>query len=645
MGTVYNSLTAEQKIKVDSLIELPPNKIKSDSRRVDLTDQIFGDWKVVEYAGHKKWICICSCGEIKKVLGVELRAGRSRSCGHGLSKECLIGMTFGYWEVIDKVDSSHYLCRCHCGCPNLTEKSISTFDLVYGKTKSCGYNTTRRESIVGNKYNHWTVLRYIGNGIYECQCDCENHTIGVARRSDLLAGRTKSCGHDTNKLVDLTGKTFGNWKVLRHVGYGKWLCQCLCEAKTEKVLGHTELINGETTSCGCKHSETLRQTMLERYGDPSTSHIGNPRTPEQLQMIDDADSLKSAIQSNFDHKPTIYELESLLGCKYTYIIKLIHKFNLEDCMTIYNNYSHYEDEICSYIESLGITDIIRGDRKVLSGQELDILIPSKQFAVEFNGVYWHSSIYKDKYYHQNKSILGFQKRIHILHIFEHEWLDPRKQKILKGILRNNLSNNKTILYARNCTVKHIDNKTCTEFLDKTHLQGAVTSEIRLGLFDKSSNLMGVMTFGRPRFSSEYEYELIRLAWLPDVNVVGGSEKLFKAFIKEYNPSSIMSYCDIGKFSGNVYLKLGFKPADSKEFITSPNYNWVDLSATKVVSRYKAQKHKLIEAGLGTELDTESEIMESLGYLKVYDSGNAKFVWKADKSDKSIVNKESLNESN
>ena len=53
--------------------------------------------------------------------------------------------------------------------------------------------------------------------------------------------------------VDLTGKTFGKWKVLRFVEKRKrtcyWLCRCQCG--TEKLVSGATLIRGTSKSCGC----------------------------------------------------------------------------------------------------------------------------------------------------------------------------------------------------------------------------------------------------------------------------------------------------------------------------------------------------------------------------------------------------------
>ena len=118
---------------------------------------------------------------------------------------------------------------------------------------------------------------------------------------------------------------------------------------------------------------------------------------------------------------------------------------------------------------------------------------------------------------------------------------------------------------------------------------------------------------------------MRLAFKNDIKVIGGSEKLFKYFIKHNNPNNIISYCDISKFNGDVYLRLGFKTSISD--VTPPNYMWINSENKMAFPRYKTMKHKLIQQGLGTKEDTENSIMEGLGYKKMYDCGNLRFTWR------------------
>lgn len=55
---------------------------------MDLVGQQFGEWTVIgkdpeSYRGHSRWMCRCSCGTERVVLGNNLKRGLSRSCGHG----------------------------------------------------------------------------------------------------------------------------------------------------------------------------------------------------------------------------------------------------------------------------------------------------------------------------------------------------------------------------------------------------------------------------------------------------------------------------------------------------------------------------------------------------------------------------------
>ncbi len=55
-------------------------------RLVDMSGKTFGEWTVVEKAGNKPrgaaiWLCKCSCGTERAVVGGDLRNGKSISCG------------------------------------------------------------------------------------------------------------------------------------------------------------------------------------------------------------------------------------------------------------------------------------------------------------------------------------------------------------------------------------------------------------------------------------------------------------------------------------------------------------------------------------------------------------------------------------
>lgn len=74
-------------------------------------------------------------------------------------------------------------------------------------------------------------------------------------------------------FVDLTGRTFGRWTVLRRApdycppskpkgGYPRWWCRCECG--TEKIVKAGPLSSGQSQSCGCYNLEVRRRVCIER---------------------------------------------------------------------------------------------------------------------------------------------------------------------------------------------------------------------------------------------------------------------------------------------------------------------------------------------------------------------------------------------
>ena len=533
----------------------------------------FNEWTVLEYVGKSKWLCQCSCGTTREIQGTHLKIGRTKNCGHNATnkKLDLTGMDFGEWHVISQASpgpnsETRWLCQCSCG----VQKVVTSYALRNGTSTSCGHNTTGLHDITGETFNEWTVLK----------------------RSD-----TKTNGGST-----------------------KWVCQCSCGTIAE--VGYYQLIKGLSKSCGCKANEVRKKTTLEKYGVSYAAQIGTIRTEDQLKAISDKQNFESFLDkcdTEYSRKLTCSEIGLLLGIDKATVLGHVKKFGLADRILIGSTYkSQYEDELNELFPCNS-----RSNRKVLKGYELDLYYPEQKVAIEFNGTYWHSSIKKDKYYHQRKTILAGKQGIHLIHIFEYEWLDiTQKEKIINLINFYLNHSNMRVIGARKCEIRLVPAGECREFLNKYHLQNFVSAQIYIGCY-YNSELLGVMTFGTPRFDKSFHYELLRLCWKPGIVVTGGSERLLSYFKERFNPKSIVTYCNIAKFNGNSYTKLGFK-LDS---VSEPNYNWVQPIKNIVLPRYQTMKHKLIEKNLGTPDQTESEIMESLGYLKIYDCGNLRFVWR------------------
>jgi hypothetical protein len=283
--------------------------------------------------------------------------------------------------------------------------------------------------------------------------------------------------------------------------------------------------------------------------------------------------------------------------------------------------SYTEQDIVNYVRSIVKCSIDTNNRVLISPKELDLYIPDKKIAVEYNGNFWHSSaIAKNaKKIHVDKTNECAEKGIQLIHIFEDEW--KFKQSIVKARLKHIITNDMKRIYARKCVVKEIDTKTKGTFLDKYHLQGNDKSKIRLGLFYKS-RIVAVMTFCKARFSKKYEWELSRYSTVANFTIVGGAGKLLKYFERNYKPTSLVTYADRRWSTGNLYSKLGFTFSHN----SNPNYFYVKKpSYMKRESRNNYQKHKLSK--LLDKFDpalTEVQNMANNNYYQLFDSGNMVF---------------------
>lgn len=282
--------------------------------------------------------------------------------------------------------------------------------------------------------------------------------------------------------------------------------------------------------------------------------------------------------------------------------------------------SYLEKQIVEYIKSIYNGEVIENDRQLINPLELDIVIPEKKLAIEFNGDYWHSEKAGiDINYHLNKTEMCEKLGYQLIHIFEHEWLNPIKQNILKEKLKYLLGIDQYIIYARKCVVKKINTKEKNKFLNENHIQGEDKSKIKLGLF-YDNQLVSLMTFIKPRFNRNYQWELSRFASLNGYRIIGGASKLLKYFERIYKPKSLITYADRRFSKGNLYNKLGFTLLSK----TSPNYFYV--KGDELLTRYQCQKHKLQKV-LGDKFDkslSETENMNKNGFIKIYDCGNYVF---------------------
>ena len=293
------------------------------------------------------------------------------------------------------------------------------------------------------------------------------------------------------------------------------------------------------------------------------------------------------------------------------------------CNPIHKNISGLEITLLNFIKDKYDGDIIINSKDIINPYELDIYLPELNLAFEFNGLYWHSELYKPNNYHKLKTNLCNKKGIQLIHVWEDDWI--YKKDIIKSLIINKIGKTQNKIFARKCEIKEItDNQLIRKFLEENHVQGFVGSTVKIGLF-YNSDLVSLMTFGKLRLplnskSNDGEYEMLRFCNKLNTSIIGGASKLFKYFIRNYKPKKIISYADKSYSNGNLYRILNFNITHN----TDSNYYYI-IDGIRY-HRFNFRKNILIKMGYDDK-KTEHEIMLERKIYRIYNSGNYKFEYK------------------
>lgn len=501
----------------------------------------------------------------------------------------------------------------------LVKKDKEIFEIVkknYGETISEKiYNTVYDKKYVC-VYGRKKKFRSITSGYGFCgkanQCDCARISV-----SESVSASKKNLSQDeilkiNEKRMRTNLKKYG----VKNAGQTKKAITRHRLFYEDKELVNESVKKSKITKLK-KHGDEkynnprqIRKTLKEKY---SLEYISEKYNNSSFLILGDKERLQELyhttspeqIAEDFNvHVQTVYRYLNQHGLR--------EKYKSEE-----------ENQVKNFVRSLG-SDIIENSRKVLpSGKEVDIFIPEKNIAIEYNGVYWHHEQvpHIDRHYHFDKFKESEREGIRLITIFSSDW--KQKQNIVKSLLKTKLGVQSECIYARNTEVKNVSTKKARAFLNNNHLQGYCPSTHRLGLYHKEK-LVALMTFSRPRSGigkkRENAYELVRFCSVG--RVIGAASKLLKAFIKVHKPKEIISYSNNEISDGGLYKTLGF--VLEKEH--TPSYWYVHPKKEVRLHRYNYAKYKLVERGEDPDL-TEAQIMQKNGYLRIWDCG--KRTWRLD----------------
>lgn len=386
------------------------------------------------------------------------------------------------------------------------------------------------------------------------------------------------------------------------------------QAETIRQKLHDKAVANEGSRIAC---------VQQRYGNEYTNIAQVPEIKKKISETVRSKACQAKIQASTSRKfGTPYAMQSAEGlARYSKSIQakygvpyyvmstecrekagqIISKLNRDFGQLLAKNGIHYSFEY------------------KIETNSYDLYLPSFNTLIEINPTYTHNTEGNhwgkvvDKDYHMNKTKLARDHGFRCINVWD--WDDWNQ--IVKLLLP------KTRIHGRSCKIHEITAKLANEFESQHHLQGGVRGQkVCLGLY--YDELVGVMTFGHPRYNSQYEWELLRLCYDSRYVITGGSEKLWKGFLRDYHPQSVISYCDLAKFSGHVYTHLGM----SLDRVNTPNKIW-SKGSDCITNNLLLQRgyDQLFHTNYGKGTSNE-QLMLNNGWLPVYDCGQAVYTYTA-----------------
>lgn len=109
-----------------------------------------------------------------------------------------------------------------------------------------------------------------------------------------------------------------------------------------------------------------------------------------------------------------------------------------------------ERELRDFVKSLlPDEEIETNDRKTIAPFELDVYVPSRKVAFEFDGLYWHTEkTTPSKRYHLEKTEACEKAGIRLVHVFDSEW--NGKRKLAESLAAEALGTGLAEIQARDC---------------------------------------------------------------------------------------------------------------------------------------------------------------------------------------------------
>jgi hypothetical protein len=381
--------------------------------------------------------------------------------------------------------------------------------------------------------------------------------------------------------------------------------------KDKRVIAkRTKTLEQKYGVSNISQSETFKQTKIKTHHQHfGYDYSSQSNTSKIIHLLDNEDWLREQHHTN---KRPLNSIAEELKVDLTTIIFYIKKYNIEQK---YYTQSQAERDIQQFFKNLNIK-FVANTRQVIPPFELDIYIPEYNLAIEYCGLYWHSTAHEriTKNYHKDKLDKCKNRGVRLLTIFEDEWVhkqDVVKQKILSVLHKDNRKK----VFARKCDIVNVSLKDKTTFFEQNHIQGNGPGSITYGLvFD--NKLVAAMTFIKQK-----DNKFILNRYATSAHVVGGFSRLLEHFKRNNQWREILSFADLRWSDGNLYEKNKF----ILDKILLPDYQYVDGSNIKRIHKFNF-RHKNLNKILKNYNPTLSETQNTINnnWYKIYNCGLARY---------------------
>lgn len=279
------------------------------------------------------------------------------------------------------------------------------------------------------------------------------------------------------------------------------------------------------------------------------------------------------------------------------------------CPACVGSNSRTQVEIYEFVKTFDV-DAVLSDRTLIAPMELDVFVPSKGFAIEYNDLYWHSEKHRGRDYHQTKVNACAKAGVRLMNIYADDW--EFRRAIVESMIAHRLGRSQARHSARECRVITLDPVRRKAFFEASHLDGDVASTICFAL-EKDDQIVAALSLRKPITPRWNGYlEVARFATSLNTHVVGALSRLTataKVYAEANGSKGLLSYVDGRVGDGSGYVLAGY----IKQGVTAPMFWWTDYRQRYNRLSYRANKARCM---------SEKDVANEAGVARIYGCSNS-----------------------